>query len=421
MKKLRITLIIGFTIAFTSQLYFNFLIDGFRLSAAVIIYPILLITYRDINPLHIALVTALLVFSVRFGILLVRGSEILESIYTVYPGSLFYMFYGLIFKLNKTDSKRLFSKTFTSILMCDFISNVFEVLIRAKFTLIDNDFSYFFVLFMIAAARTTIVLVILAIIREYKILLTKEDHEKRYQNLIMLTSSLKSEIYFMKKNAESIENIMSNAYLLYERLSLSEHDDEIKNLSLDITKDVHEIKKDYIRVINGIETTLTNEIELSEMSIKDIFYILKETTYKTLEEKKGSIYLDFKYEVNFTTKSHFQLMSILRNLVNNSIEAMDLSKNNNFIKIYHKKDNEFHTFIIKDSGKGISSQNLNYIFNPGFSTKFDFNSGDLYRGIGLTHVKTLVNNHFNGIIDVSSDGKNGTEFEIKIPLAKMEV
>ena len=45
----------------------------------------------------------------------------------------------------------------------------------------------------------------LTIIRNYKILLTKEEHEKRYQNLILLTSSLKSEIYFMRKNSEDIE------------------------------------------------------------------------------------------------------------------------------------------------------------------------------------------------------------------------
>jgi len=276
-------------------------------------------------------------------------------------------------------------------------------------------------LFLIAATRATIVLMTLTIIRNYKILLTKEEHEKRYQNLILLTSSLKSEIYFMRKNSEDIEKIMSSSYILYEKLSLSSQNEDIKKISLNITKDIHEIKKDYIRVIKGIESILVDKIELSEMSIKDILYILKESTYRVLEDKKISIYLDFTYEVNFTTKSHFQLMSILGNLVNNAIESMEQSKKNGYVKIHHSQDSNYHIFTITDNGNGITKQNLSYIYSPGFSTKFNYTTGDVYRGIGLTHVKNLVNNHFNGTIEVSSIEMIGTEFEIKIPIANMEV
>ena len=214
---------------------------------------------------------------------------------------------------------------------------------------------------------------------------------------------------------------MSSSYILYEKLSLSSQNDEIKNLSLNITKDIHEIKKDYIRVIKGIESILVDKIELTEMSIKDILYILKESTYRVLEDKKISIYLDFKYDVNFTTKSHFQLMSILGNLVNNAIESMEKTNKDGYVKIRHFKKDHYHIFNISDNGKGINSQNLGYIYSPGFSTKFNYNTGDVYRGIGLTHVKTLVNNHFNGTIEVTSIENVGTEFEIKIPIANMEV
>lgn len=415
MKNFQKMLVIGFIVTATSQLYLNFIIDGFRVSTSVIIFPILLI-YDEIDSLKTALITAILIFAVRFSILNIRDIGILQSIYSVYPGSIFYIMYGLLFKFKKPSYNHNFSKMFFLVLMCDFISNVFEVLLRMKLTFTVTDFSYLIILFFIASVRATIVLMILTIIRNYKILITKEEHEKRYQNLILLTSSLKSEIYFMKKNSEDIESIMSKAYILYEKLSLSEQSEEIKSISLDITKDIHEIKKEYIGVIKGIESTLLNEIDLTEMSIKDIFYILKDSTCRILEDKKNSINLDFIYEVNFTTKSHFQLMSILRNLVNNAIESIDLSKSNNYIKIYHKIDKNFHKFIIKDTGKGISSQNLDYIYNPGFSTKFDYSTGDIYRGIGLTHVKALINNHFKGTINVFSSEENGTEFEIRIPI-----
>ncbi|MBP1924503.1 two-component system sensor histidine kinase YcbA [Sedimentibacter acidaminivorans] len=421
MKKLQKTMLIGLIIVATSQLYLNFIIDGFRVSASVIIFPILLITYDDLNSIHTALVTAILVFIARFSILTIRGTEILQAIYSVYPGSLFYIAYGFIFKFKTPSHNYYLSKMFLLILMCDFISNVFEVMLRMKLTFTIEDFSYLFILFLIAATRASIVLMILTIIRNYKILLTREEHEKRYQNLIILTSSLKSEIYFMRKNSEDIEKIMSNSYILYEKLSLSNQNDEINRLSLNITKDIHEIKKDYLRVIKGIESILVDKIELTEMSIKDILYILKESTYRMLEDKKINIYLDFNYEVNFTTKSHFQLMSILGNLVNNAIESMEQSKKNGFVKIQHSKNNDYHIFNISDNGNGINPQNLCYIYSPGFSTKFNYHTGDVYRGIGLTHVKTLVNNHFNGSIDVMSVEKLGTQFEIKIPIANMEV
>lgn len=423
MKKIQKMLVIGLVVTATSQLYFNFIIDGFRVSASVVIFPILLITYSDLNPVHASLVTSLLVFIARFSILAIRSSEIVQTIYSVYPGSLFYIIYGLIFKFKTSSHNYYLSKMFLLILMCDFISNVFEVILRMKLTFTIEDFLYLFILFLIAATRATIVLMILTLIRNYKILLTKEDHEKRYQNLVLLTSSLKSEIYFMRKNSEDIENIMSNSYMLYEKLSSSSsnQNDEINNLSLNITKDIHEIKKDYIRVIKGIESTLVDKIELSEMSIKDIFHILKESTYGMIEEKNYKVYLDFKYEVNFTTKSHFQLMSILRNLVSNAIESMDEHNNNSYIRIRHTKNSNFHTFTISDNGKGINTENLYYIYNPGFSTKFDYYTGDVYRGIGLTHVKTLINNHFNGTINVKSREQIGTEFEIKIPISNMEV
>ncbi len=50
-----------------------------------------------------------------------------------------------------------------------------------------------------------------------------------------------------------IEYVMNNAYQLYESMHEHNHGEDVQDLSLTIAKDVHEIKKDYIRVIKGIE------------------------------------------------------------------------------------------------------------------------------------------------------------------------
>lgn len=100
-----------------------------------------------------------------------------------------------------------------------------------------------------------------------------------------MTTGLKNEIYFMKKNSEEIESVMSNAYRLYERLSAMDVPDDMKKMSLSIARDVHEIKKDYIRIIQGIEQEISEEYDEKQMSFQDLLQILEATTYHILETR----------------------------------------------------------------------------------------------------------------------------------------
>ncbi len=420
MRKKQRMLIFALAITASSQFYLNFIIDGFRISTAVIILPVFLIIYDDISSVHTSLLTATIVFIVRSCVLLMGGADFGQTVYTVFPASFFYVIYGIIFSLKRLIPNNSLFKMSLLVFGCDFLSNIIEIFLRTNILSRGVNSTDVYTLFLVAVTRTFIAMTVLIIIRNYKVLLTKEEHEVRYQNLILLIADLKSEIYFMKKNSEDIEHIMSNSYIMYEKLLHSNQDEDIRNLSLNITKDIHDIKKDYIHVIKGIESTLSKEFKLSEMSIRDIFHILRESTYRLNEIDRNDIYLDFKYKSNFYTMNHFQLMSILKNIVNNAIESMDGGRKNNFIKIYYKSDKKYHIFTISDSGKGIAPQNMKYIYNPGFSTKFDYNTGDVNRGIGLYHVKALVVNHFKGTIHVASEVDAGTEFTIKIPIANME-
>lgn len=422
MKRISKMLFIGASVAITSQLYLNFIVDGFRVSTSVILFPILLVTYiKEMDSFHAGIVTGAMVFVVRVVILLIRGNIFFTSLASVCPASMFYITYGLIFKLSIKNRVSVdYSKIILNILMCDFISNVLEIGIRLNFVFHKNDLNFYVILFLIAMTRATIAYVILLIIRQYKSLLTKEEHEKRYQNLVMLISDLKCETYFLRKNIENIEGVMGSAYILYEELSNISISDKVKKLSLNITKDIHEVKKDYIRVIDGIESTLTDKHEIENMSFKDILYILEENTYRNFNEINNKIDLNFSYEKDFTTKQHFQLMSILSNLVSNAIEAIELIGIRGEIKIIECiKDDNYVIYVI-DNGIGISPKDINYIFEPGFSTKYDYVTGDIYRGVGLTLVKSLVEELFNGSLNVSSIINVGTTFEIIIPIKSLE-
>ncbi len=63
---------------------------------------------------------------------------------------------------------------------------------------------------------------------------------------------------------------------------------------------------------------------------------------------------------------------------------------------------------------GIEQDILPYIFNPGFTTKFDEHTGKSSTGIGLFHVKNIVED-LNGFISVKSHLEQGTTFILTIP------
>ena len=59
------------------------------------------------------------------------------------------------------------------------------------------------------------------------------------------------------------------------------------------------------------------------------------------------------------------------------------------------------------------------IFITEFSTKFDEETGNLQRGLGLTLVKDFVEQDYKGSIEVDSTPGEGTVFRIRIPMAEI--
>jgi two-component system sensor histidine kinase YcbA len=92
-------------------------------------------------------------------------------------------------------------------------------------------------------------------------------------------------------------------------------------------------------------------------------------------------------------------------------------KKRGLVKMKIEKEVDEYVFIVSDNGTGISSSNLDFIFNPGFSTKYNEETGSICRGIGLTLVKDLVQDVFKGNIAVESTKNKGTTFTIRMPIS----
>ncbi len=74
-------------------------------------------------------------------------------------------------------------------------------------------------------------------------LIMKEEHEKRYRKLVWLTLILKSEMYWMNKNMDKIEETMTHAYNLFDSIRNNDHPESWADRSVQVASDVHEIKR----------------------------------------------------------------------------------------------------------------------------------------------------------------------------------
>lgn len=404
MRQFRKLLIIGLLVAFGARLYINFFIEGFILTFTAIILGISLYLNDDIHPLHLGLTVAVLSPSLRYVLEMFSGTE--ELLVKVYPDIFFYITYGIVFCLYKKYYKDYKTKYYFVLIVSDFLSNFVELMVRTK--IIGIEYEMLQGIFFIAIGRTIITMVFIYLAENYSNLLVKKEHEKRYQYLMMLSAQFKSEIYFLHKNMNQIEALVGLSHKLKKQA-----DDGLKEITLELSKGVHEIKKDYLRVIRGLEEIYDDGIDLEKMSIKDLVKIIEANTEEYVKEK--DIQLRFKCRTDVQVKDHFYLMSILRNLINNGIDACE---EKGIIDVYvYEVSDQIH-MMIKDSGHGIPEEDQDYIFNTGYSTKFN-ETGNINRGLGLTLVKEMIEETFRGTIDYET-GPSGTSFMIVISKAVLE-
>lgn len=418
MKSWKRMLLISVLVALSSELYWSVFVSHFRISMAVILLPILLMTLgKSLSTVKTCTVTACFILLFRS---LLAGSGLLDMADTalsLIPNAIFYISYGIIFSIIVPNKYTCTFKTLIPALFAsDFSSNIIEFCISESKA--DHLFSLEIVEFLalVALFRSLLAGLFLMAEAQYRALLKKEEHENRYRRLFLMTTGLKNEIYFMRKNSEEIESVMGNAYKLYERLSeMDDIPDDMKQMSLSIARDVHEIKKDYIRIIQGIEQEISEEYDEKRLSFQDLLKILEATTYHLLEEKNVHISLVFQCHDDFVTREHYELMAVLKNIVNNAIEAIEGDKKRGTIRIMEQQLDGVYEFQVSDDGPGISPRHLPNIFKMGYSTKFDYKTGNIYRGVGLYGVKATVEEKFNGTIEVESILGKGTTFTIRIP------
>jgi two-component system cell cycle sensor histidine kinase/response regulator CckA len=124
--------------------------------------------------------------------------------------------------------------------------------------------------------------------------------------------------------------------------------------------------------------------------------------------------------------SHVHIRKMVMNLVSNASEAIKGSGNVTISTVNRYVDRplrgyddinagEYAVLAISDDGSGISSEDLERVFEPFYTKKVMGRSGT---GLGLAVVWNVVQDH-KGCIDVTSNA-NGTTFELFFPITRAE-
>ena len=140
------------------------------------------------------------------------------------------------------------------------------------------------------------------------------------------------------------------------------------------------------------------------------------------------IYCDLEPYLMNIMGSSFHLSTTVMNMISNAAEAMP-GGGNIFISTRNKyidkpirgyddvKEGDYVIFTVSDNGTGISSRDLEKIFEPFYTKKVMGRSGT---GLGMAVVWGTVKDH-KGYIDVQSTEGKGTTFTIYLPVTRKEL
>ena len=401
-----------------AQINLDIFASNFRVSMGILLLPILVFLYQKIAVLPIVLLSGAGVYLSRVLIHALQYEFASQSLLDFFPELIFYYVYGYLFfqYFQKREYKLPHKHCYIALFFMDYLANFSELICRLQLNAFTPSLQINILL--VALVRTVILWAVITGLSQYKFLLISAEHAHRYQRLILLISKLNSEIIWMQKNAVLIEDAMVKSYHLFSQLQAQQSAPELTQNALTVAKDIHEVKKEYLMILRGLSEALDLNLKDGEMSISDILTVLQNSMAILANEKGKKLEFHANVESNLKTDKHYFLLSVFRNLFTNALEA---SCEDNVILIFTQKELEDdYLFEITDNGPGIPRENLTQIFNPGFSTKINFQTGEISRGLGLNLVEDVVKNQLQGAVRVEScPGK--TTFSISIPKKQLEV
>lgn len=206
-------------------------------------------------------------------------------------------------------------------------------------------------------------------------------------------------LHMLKINTSTMNKVIKKQIMKLQRGKLTEKDiwDSLKRMSY-LTMRMRAVLQ-----YGALAKFNTKE----EITNGDVFEFIKEYCDNILKQ-----YEDIKVHVNNHDSDVFvigfvpqDISIILDNVISNSIKA---KANNLFINTY--VENEHARIDIVDDGRGLDKNITN------IEELFEFGKGytDIGTGVGLYHIKDIVENNMHGTVSINKDIEKGFELQIRI-------
>ncbi|WP_245947635.1 ATP-binding protein [Bacillus taeanensis] len=419
MFKEKITIFIMMLIAvpLAGELSFYPFEGDFRVSFGTPIFFFFLLWLRKMNRVLAGLLVG--VFVVLFRILLegVTGDKVIwdEALAMHFPVFFYYFTYGVMFGVMKIHHfyNRPIWVGILGILL-EILASMVEISLRYSVSGELINFSTIILIIEIAFIRSFFVLGFFNILIFRKAKLAEEQQRQKNEHMLMLISNLYAETIQLKKSMQHAEDITRDCYQLYRKLK-SRSEQKFAKDTLNITGQVHEIKKGNQRIYAGLSNLISNENFNDYWSMKEVGDIIVKSNekYSDLLGKNIQFRLDLKGD--HSSYHIYTVLSLLNNLVSNAVEAI---KDSGIITISSYRHDQYVEFQVMDNGPGIPEKKKESIFRHGYTTKYDL-SGRPSTGIGLSYVKELVESMGGTIKLNNGTGSKRTTFIIKLPVESL--
>lgn len=405
-------------VVLASQIYISLYSGALNISVAIVLLPVLAFLSPEFPVLAAAALSAPGVFLLRLVFQWFSAGTLAGAAAAHAPEMLFYLTYGLLFwlYLGKLSLRPVRLMKFLPLAAIDACSNFVELLARLGGDVFTP--SHLLQLLAVGACRSLLAWAALRTLDAYSLQVLRREDAERYQRLLLMTATLKSEVAWMDKGTALIEDTMNTAYRLYSQLRSSGGDSGAADAALTVAKDIHEVKKEYFLIMRGISEALDTGSAGGAMELEELMRILEESTLRSARASGKEISFTRRCADHFATRRHHYLMSIFRNLLNNAVEAAAPGVPARLSFTEHSEGRDF-VFQVADSCGGIPESRLSQIFTPGFSSKINYATGEVNRGLGLAIVRELAEDRLKGSVTVACrDG--GTVFTVRIPKTQLE-
>lgn len=172
---------------------------------------------------------------------------------------------------------------------------------------------------------------------------------------------------------------------------------------LDLTDDILD---------NGKDPDIFRSTYLNLQQLKEKLDKLYQLPAKS---KQIDLYIDFDPEKNWKFFPKRKLLSILGNLISNSIKFTPIHGEIQVaLDIKNSEQGKFIQTLITDTGKGFTANEIQEFYNNKLDCSIG-SAGEKGFGLGLKLVNEMLND-LNGDMEISSTQDKGAKIEVRVPI-----